>query len=150
MSSDWAIAVDKSVALSVEDVYRAWLEPALVKRWMAPGTMRVSEPTIDARPEGQWQLEMIDVDGSRHKAFGQYTLLSELSELSDSSELALTWAWDGGHYTTQITVTIEAGANGRTDVCIEQRGFPSMDVAQSHEAGWAGCLDKLGKLHLDG
>ena len=150
MSSDWAIAVDKSVALSVEDVYRAWLEPALVKRWMAPGTMRVSEPTIDARPEGQWQLEMVDVDGSRHKAFGQYTLLSELSELSGSSELALTWAWDGGHYTTQITVTIEAGANGRTDVCIEQRGFPSMDVAQSHEAGWAGCLDKLGKLQLDG
>ena len=142
MSSDWAIAVDKSVALSVEDVYRAWLEPALVKRWMAPGTMRVSEPTIDARPEGQWQLEMIDVDGSSHKALGQYTLLSE------PSELALTWAWDGGHYTTQITVTIEPGANGKTDVCIEQRGFPSMDVAQSHEAGWAGCLDKLGKLQL--
>ena len=143
MSSDWAIAVDKSVALSVEDVYRAWLEPALVKRWMAPGTMRVSEPTIDACSGGQWQLEMVDVDGSRHKAFGQYTLLQE------PSELALTWEWDGGHYSTKITVTIEAGANGKTDVCIEQRGFPSMDVAQSHEAGWAGCLDKLGKLQLD-
>jgi uncharacterized protein YndB with AHSA1/START domain len=143
MSSDWAIAVDKSVVLSVEDVYRAWLEPALVKRWMAPGTMRVSEPAIDARPEGLWQLEMIDVDGSPHKASGKYMSLTE------PSALALTWAWDGGHYTTQITVTIDAGANGKTDVCIEQRGFPSMDVAQSHEAGWAGCLDKLGKLQLD-
>ena len=143
MSSDWAIAVDKSVALSVEDVYRAWLEPALVKRWMAPGTMRVSEPTIDARPEGQWQLVMVDVGGSPHKAFGTYTSLTE------PSALALTWTWDGEHYTTQITVTIDPGANGKTDVCIEQRGFPSMDVAQSHEAGWAGCLDKLGKLQLD-
>ncbi|MBV1920148.1 MAG: SRPBCC domain-containing protein [Pseudomonadales bacterium] len=143
MSSDWAIAVDKSVALSVEEVYRAWLEPALVKRWMAPGTMRVSEPTIDARPDGEWQLVMIDVDGGPHKASGKYTSLTE------PSALALTWAWDGGHYTTQITVTIDAGANGKTDVCLEQRGFPSMDVAQSHEAGWAGCLEKLGKLQLD-
>ena len=144
MTSDWSIAVDRRMALSVEQVYRAWIEPDLMKRWMAPGTMRVPELTIDAVENGQWQLIMVDVDGSRQKAFGRYTSLLK------PGGLGLTWEWEGVHYETAITVTIElAQGSGKTDVCIEQKGFPSMDAAQSHEAGWNSCLDKLEKLVID-
>ena len=144
MASDWSIAVDRNVALSVEQVYRAWVEPDLMKRWMAPGTMRVPELTIDAVEGGLWQLVMVDVDGSRQKAFGRYTRLSR------SEAVDLTWEWEGVHYETAISVTLVVGqASGKTEVCIEQKGFPSMDAAQSHEAGWNSCLDKLEQLVVD-
>jgi len=144
MASDWSIAVDRSVALSVEQVYRAWVEPGLMKRWMAPGTMRVPELTIDAVEGGLWQLVMVDVDGSQQKAFGRYTSLSR------PDAVGLTWEWEGVHYETAISVTLVVGqAAGKTDVCIEQKGFPSMDAAQSHEAGWNSCLDKLEQLVVD-
>lgn len=144
MASDWSIAVDRSVALRVEQVYRAWIEPDLMKRWMAPGTMRVPELTIDATEGGSWQLVMVDVDGSRQKAFGRYTCLSRPGAVD------LTWEWEGVHYETAISVTLVQGQiAGKTEVCIEQKGFPSMDAAQSHEAGWNSCLDKLEQLVVD-
>ena len=114
-----------------------------MKRWMAPGTMRVPELTIDAVENGRWELLMQDVDGGRHQAFGQYT------RLAPYTELALTWEWQDSHYQTAIVITIEEDGEGKAELCIEQRGFPSMDAAQSHEAGWNSCLDKLEKMVVD-
>lgn len=140
MASDWVIVVDRCVSLSADAVFRAWLEPPLVKLWMAPGTMRVLEPVMDATNSGEWQLVMADVDGSQQKASGRYT------DVSRPSLLALTWEWDSADYETSVTVSIEARGEEKTAISIEQRGFPSMDIAQNHEAGWSDCLDKLERL----
>ncbi|OUS28251.1 hypothetical protein A9Q99_12000 [Gammaproteobacteria bacterium 45_16_T64] len=138
--SDWAIAADGKVDLSPMQVFQAWTDAALMQRWMAPGTMRVNALTVDPVENGLWRIEMQDVEGVLQVAHGHYVSL-----LSDR-ELELTWQWEGQHYDTTIVVSIEPDLNGGTNVCIEQKGFPSMDVAQSHESGWSYCLEKLAKL----
>jgi uncharacterized protein YndB with AHSA1/START domain len=41
-------------------VYRAWLEPDLVQRWMAPGDQEVTRVEIDERPGGHWRTWKAD------------------------------------------------------------------------------------------
>jgi uncharacterized protein YndB with AHSA1/START domain len=41
-------------------VYRAWLDPDLVQRWMAPGSQEVTRVEIEERPGGVWRTWKAD------------------------------------------------------------------------------------------
>lgn len=143
MASDWAIAADGKVTLGEAFVFEAWTNPRIIRQWMAPGTMRVTDVTVDPVEHGQWRIEMQDVDGVSQVAQGTFITLKP------HRYIELTWGWEGQHYTTTIAVSIDPIPAGVTEISIEQKGFPSMDAAQSHESGWSHCLEKLAKLSED-
>ena len=49
------VRIGHHVAAPPHTVYRAWLEPDLVQRWMAPGDQEVTRAEIDERPGGHWR-----------------------------------------------------------------------------------------------
>jgi hypothetical protein len=67
--SEHAIAVrlQRRIPANPDQVYRAWLEPELVRRWFAPEEMAVSNVEIDARVGGHFrvwqQADGVDVGG---------------------------------------------------------------------------------------
>ena len=57
----------------VEKVWRAYTEPALVEKWIAPKPWRVETKTADLRVGGVWLYAMIVTEGQVHWVYDEYT-----------------------------------------------------------------------------
>src|SRR4029077_18140755 len=44
-------------------VYRAWLEPEVLRKWMSPGSLTVTRAEVDARPGGFHRIWHGDAGG---------------------------------------------------------------------------------------
>ena len=73
-----AICIERSLSAPPHAVYRAWLEPELVRRWMDPSGVRVIRIEIDERPGGAYRTWKADESG---RIIGGFD--SELLELSE-------------------------------------------------------------------
>jgi uncharacterized protein YndB with AHSA1/START domain len=47
-----AVRIERTISASPERVYRAWLDPDLVRRWMAPGGFEATQVEIEERVGG--------------------------------------------------------------------------------------------------
>jgi len=45
-----AVRLERTIPATPHQVYRAWLEPELLRRWMAPGGLEVTRAEVDGRP----------------------------------------------------------------------------------------------------
>jgi uncharacterized protein YndB with AHSA1/START domain len=60
-----SITVVRTVAAPVAEVFAAWTDAALLRRWLAPGSCEVVEARADARPGGSYLLTLEDREGNR-------------------------------------------------------------------------------------
>lgn len=70
-------------------VYRPWLDPDLLRRWMAPGSMTVTRAEVDEYPGGRYRIWQED---SGHEAGG---FAAELLELVPDERLVFRWGFAG-------------------------------------------------------
>jgi uncharacterized protein YndB with AHSA1/START domain len=47
-----AVRLERTIPASPAQVYRAWLDPELLTRWMAPGTYAIIRAEVDDRSGG--------------------------------------------------------------------------------------------------
>ena len=50
------VRTERTFPAPAHRVYRAWLDPQLVRRWMAPGSQEVIRAEIDERPGGAYPM----------------------------------------------------------------------------------------------
>lgn len=50
MIDEHSVRLQRTIQSSPEQVYRAWLEPELIRRWMAPGDLIVTQVEVEERP----------------------------------------------------------------------------------------------------
>jgi uncharacterized protein YndB with AHSA1/START domain len=58
------VRLERLIPAPPHRVYRAWLDPGLVGRWMAPGDFAVTRVEIDERAGGAYRVWQADADGS--------------------------------------------------------------------------------------
>ena len=56
MTSGLAVRLERTISAPPQLVYRAWLDPALLQRWLAPGSMDVSRVEVDERVGGRFRV----------------------------------------------------------------------------------------------
>ena len=54
--STQAVRITRRFAASPEQLYRAWLDPEIVGRWMAPGGSEVTDAAIEERVGGRYSI----------------------------------------------------------------------------------------------
>ncbi|HEU0080364.1 MAG TPA: SRPBCC domain-containing protein [Longimicrobiaceae bacterium] len=139
------LTVVRTIGAPPDRVFEAWTDPALLRRWLAPGRLEVVEAAADPRVGGGYRVVVVDPMGNHHVTTGEYR------ELVPGRRLVKTWVYEGpshpaGRYPTLLTVDFRDAGAGTTELTIRQdRLLTEMDREGNRE-GWRLCLDKLEAL----
>jgi uncharacterized protein YndB with AHSA1/START domain len=140
-----ALRLERTFAASPEEVFDAWTNPTVLKRWWGPQPTWTSPGCeVDLRVGGRYQLRMQDGDGGRVYAVG-----GEYREVDRPHRLVYTWCWEGddGPYPGEVSVvSVEFRAEGGgTTVVLDHSELASEESRVGHGAGWAGAFDNLAR-----
>jgi uncharacterized protein YndB with AHSA1/START domain len=130
------------------EVYRAWLEPDLLRRWLAPGDSRVTRIEVDERVGGHFRVWQGTDDGD----IGGFEC--ELLELVPNERIAFRWGFvgperaDGPVFDSLLTITLKESENGTTFLTLVHERLDDLQAAMPQVAenvgpGWDLVLDKL-------
>jgi uncharacterized protein YndB with AHSA1/START domain len=146
-----AVRLRRTIAASPDRVYRAWLEPDLLARWMAPGAFEVTRVEVDARVGGRLRIWHAGPEGD----VGGFE--AELLELVPGELLVFRWAFVGPDrlagptYDSLLTITLREASDGATELTLVHERLDELaaalpDVADNVGRGWELALDKLEQL----
>ena len=141
----FAVALERVIAAPRSTVYRAWLDPALLARWMGPDDFAVIVATVDERVGGVHQVEMLDAEG------GQHTFVSIIEELVPDERIVFTFKFHPEAHETKLTVRFSDAEGGGTALRLAHERITvegSLDT-QSVDVGWGQTLAKLKALCED-
>lgn len=130
------LTLHKRCNAPVAQVFAAWSQPDIVRRWFAPGDLNVASAEIDFKVGGKYRIVMQRPDGGQHIAVGQYR------HIAPNERLCFSWSWEGSDAVTEVELLFKA-AGEQTDLTLHHREFQTADACTAHEQGWEGCLAKL-------
>jgi uncharacterized protein YndB with AHSA1/START domain len=146
-----AVRLQRMVPAPPEKVYRAWLEPELIRRWLAPAGLAVARAEVDERVGGHYRIWHAGAEGD----VGGFEC--ELLELVPSERIVLRWGFVGPDrlagptYDSQLTVTLRAAPGGATELTLVHERLDDLrealpDIAEGVGPGWEMALDRLATL----
>ncbi len=106
----------------VEQVYRHYIDPALIVDWMGPAALHTDVIAWDARSGGSWRFFQTDPDGATYVFHGVF------HEVTENVRIVQTFEWDTGVPAENILLDrtdFEALHGGRTRVRTHTT-FPSV------------------------
>jgi uncharacterized protein YndB with AHSA1/START domain len=133
--TDLSLTVSRTIKASPERVFDAWLDPAMMTRFMVPRPdMHVSEVSTDPRVGGRFRVVMVGDKDYAHE--GTY------KEITRHTRLVFTWEapWSAPDTTVTLTFTPEGRA---TRVDLTHVRFLSEESRDNHGQGWTGMLANL-------
>jgi uncharacterized protein YndB with AHSA1/START domain len=137
------LTLTRRFAASPESVFRAWIDPTQLARWMGPPEVQAKVVTLEPRLGGAYRL---DFDGG---TCGTNIVGGTYREIVPHSRLVFTWAWQEGTglptQETLVTVTFRA-IGAETEMTLKHERFDSADGRDRHGQGWNGSFDKLAAL----
>ena len=134
------LTLHRVIDAPVEAVYAAWTDPAMLRRWLAPGNATVVRAVAEVEVGGTFLIEMRTADGKRWLTRDLYR------EVVPHHRLVHTWRWEGSDIETLITVEFEPESAGRTRLTLTHSRFADDEARDKHKNGWIGCLAKLEEL----
>jgi uncharacterized protein YndB with AHSA1/START domain len=123
-------------------VYRAFLDPAAICKWLAPNGFTCTVHQMEAKVGGTHRMSFTNFStGNGHSFGGTYV------ELVPNERIRYTDAFDNPHLPGQMqtTVTLRKVAVG-VEVNIVQEGVPDVIPPEACYLGWQESLVLLGKL----
>ena len=131
------LVLRRTIPISRQRVFDAWLDPVRLARFMRPGSTTRSTAEVDPRVGGRFRIVMHhagDPGGTEHT--GEYLLIDR------PRKLAFTWR-SVNTDDRVTTVTIEFfDRDGKTEVVLTHEQLPPGQV-DSHRKGWADILAAL-------
>jgi uncharacterized protein YndB with AHSA1/START domain len=151
MSLMTAVRLQRTIPAPPDRVYRAWLEPDVMRRWFAPEGLEVTRAEVDERVGGHYRVWQ----ASGERDVGGFEC--ELLELVPSERIVLRCGLVGPErlagpvYDSLLTVTLRETAEGQTELTLVHERLEALqaerpDVADHVERGWEMALDKLAAL----
>lgn len=140
------LRIERFIRAPQARVYALWTNPAEMDKWNVPEGMTVPEAEQDIRVGGKFRAVLMEADGTRHTAVGEYR------EVTPPERLVYTHAWltddeTNGRTTPQTIVTVEfLTENDGTRVVLTQTGFANKASRDGHEGGWSSTLDQFARM----
>jgi uncharacterized protein YndB with AHSA1/START domain len=125
-----------------ERIYRAFLDPEAMAKWLPPNGFTGKVHHMDARVGGSYRMSFTNFSGGGSHSFGGKYL-----ELVPDERIRHTDEFDDPNLpgTMQVTVVLKKVSVG-TDVSITQEGIPDAIPPEACYLGWQESLVLLGKL----
>ena len=146
-----AVRLQRRIPAALDEVYRALLEPELIRRWLAPAGLEVTRAEVDERVGGRYRIWHAGAEGE----VGGFEC--ELLELVPSERIVLRWGFVGPDrlagptYDSQLTVTLREAPGGATELTLVHERLDDLrealpDIAEGVGPGWESALDRLAAL----
>lgn len=125
-----------------ERVYRAFLDPAAMCKWLPPYGFTCTVHHVDARVGGSHKASFTNfTTGKSHSFGGTYV------ELKPNELIRYTDKFDDPNLPDEMNVTVQIKAVVcGTELIIEQAGIPDVIPAEMCYLGWQESLVQLGRL----
>ena len=134
------IRLHRVLRTSPDKIYRAFLEPAALAKWLPPNGFTCQVHRLDAKVGGTHQMSFTNfTSGKGHSFGGTYV------ELVPNERIRYTDQFDDSHLPGQMQITLKQVVCG-TDLSIVQEGVPDAIPAEACYLGWQESLLLLAKL----
>jgi uncharacterized protein YndB with AHSA1/START domain len=139
------VRVERTFEASAEAVFDAWTNPEVLRRWWkANPAWDDAHAEVELRVGGAYRLAMRDPEADE-----DYVVHGTYREVSRPHRLVYSWAWEGtgpyaGHE-SEVAVTFQEEAPGRTTVVIEHAGLLDDSSRANHRRGWEGVLESFAR-----
>jgi len=136
------VRLHRVLSTTPDKVYRAFLEPDAMAKWLPPNGFAATSHHQDAKAGGTFRMSFRNfTTGNSHSFGGEYL------ELVPNQKLRYTDKFDDPNMPGQmdVTVTLKAVSVG-TDISIVQDGIPDMIPVEACYLGWQQSLENLAKL----
>lgn len=142
MSTTHTVHFHRVLRAPAERIYRAFLDPDAMARWLPPYGFTAKVHQMDAQVGGTYRMSFTHFGSGHSHAFGGSYL-----ELVPHSRIRYTATFDDPNLPGQMqtTVTLTAVSCG-TDVQITQEGIPAVIPAEACTLGWQESLLQLARL----
>jgi uncharacterized protein YndB with AHSA1/START domain len=123
-------------------VYRAWLDPDAVVKWLPPNGFTCKVHHLDAKVGGTHKMSFTNFSTGNSHSFGGTYL-----ELIPGQKIRYSDRFDDVNLPGEMTCTVSLKAvSVGTEVSIVQEGIPAMIPTEACYLGWQESLVLLAKL----
>ena len=142
MSTKNTVRLHRVLTAQPEKVYRAFLEPEAMARWLPPNGYTGKVHHLDASVGGTYKMSFTNFATGQSHSFG-----GEYRELVPQERLRYTDRFDDPNLPGEIlvTVTLKKVSVG-TELNITQEGLPDVIPLEMCYLGWQQSLQNLAKL----
>ena len=142
---DRELLLTRLIDASPENVYRAWTEPELLKKWFAPSPWTTPRADLDVRPGGANLIVMQSPEGQEMPNRGVYLEVIKDRKLVFTN--AYTSAWEPSEKPFMTVIVTFEDEGGKTRYTARVRHWTVTD-RETHERmgfhkGWGQCADQL-------
>lgn len=136
------IRLHRVLRTTPERIYRAFLDPDAMAKWLPPNGFTGKVHHLDARVGGTYRMSFTNLTSGKSHSFG-----GEYLELVPDQRIRHTDRFDDPNLPgeMQVTVTLRKVSVG-TDVSIVQEGVPDIIPAEACYLGWQESLTLLAQL----
>ncbi len=135
-ATDLTLTVSRLIKADAKRIYDAWLDPAMISRFMRPDAdVTIPKATNDPRVGGRFDILMQAGDKQIPHA-GTYL------DLTPHERIVFTWESPFSTDGSTVTVTFAPEAEG-TRVTLTHVKFLSEEMRDNHQKGWGEILDAL-------
>lgn len=142
MTTKNTVHLHRVLAAKPEKVYRAFLEPAALARWLPPEGFTCTVHEFDAKVGGKFKMSFTNFTTGKSHSFG-----GEYRELVPNQRLQYTDKFDDPNLPGEmlVTVTLKEVSCG-TEIYITQENIPHIIPLEHCYMGWQQSLQFLAKL----
>ena len=125
-----------------ERIYRAFLDPEAMAKWLPPNGFTGKVHQMDARVGGTYRMSFTNFTSGKSHSFG-----GEYLELVPNERIRNTDKFDDPNLPGEmrVTITLKKVLVG-TDLTVVQEGIPDVIPAEACMLGWQESLALLAKL----
>jgi uncharacterized protein YndB with AHSA1/START domain len=136
------VRLHRVLATSPDKVYRAFLEPDAVAKWLPPNGFACTVHHLEARVGGTHKMSFRNFTTGHSHSFG-----GEYLELVPNERLRYTDKFDDPNLPGElrVTITLKKVLVG-TELNVVQEGIPDVIPVEACYLGWQQSLENLAKL----
>ena len=142
MTTDRTVRLHRVLTTTPEKIYRAFLDPDALARWLPPNGFTGKVHLLEARVGGKHRLSFTNfTTGDSHSFGGEYL------ELVPNERLRYTDRFDDANLPGEMRVTVNLKAvSCGTELTIAQEGIPEVVPLEACYLGWQESLRNLARL----
>ncbi len=136
------VTITRIVRAPVGELYRAWTDPSMLRRWLVPGANEAVQAYADVRIGGRFRLDMLDRAGLPRAFSGVYV------GIVPGELLSMTWRYEGpsdllARAQSVLAVSFRAIDDRSSELRLEHAMLDEPPVARAYRSGWTTCVEKL-------
>jgi uncharacterized protein YndB with AHSA1/START domain len=142
------VHIERTIAAPAEMVYRAWLDPDVLRRWIAPPAKSVTKVEVDEEVGGHWGIWHTSPEGKE----GGFE--ADIVEMVPGRKLVFAWHFIdienavGKPLDSLLTLTFDDAPDGGTILSLTHERLEDLNEAMPDlvgriNTGWGEVLDRL-------